>query len=444
MKTIHFLLFFFIISPFANAYHLVISGIAKGLSTQEIHLSSSAWIEEQVVLLNAEGKFAFVVDYQYPAMFTLRYGAGREMLKTDVFVMNDLNVEAELVSAPDGERVFLRVPDRRSAAFKSAKNYAENLYVDKNYDNYVIDKVVPDIKKIPNIQEDEFTEVYAKSEKLNFLQVMMNNYGKMLMKSPFEMEDFASLPKNHEYFMGIEAYRDLMVAYNELLIKKEMEKRGMNRYDFYECVSIIDSMGVVLPEQVQFDLTKNVVNRFVYNRLPDMKQKELYLKKVKQIVNNYPGSACAEVLRPKLMEALGSIENKPAPDFALKDDDGTTIRLQDFQQNFILIDVWGSWCRPCRVKNPKIVEMYNMCKDYQINISFVGVAQEQDKQAWRDAIDADGLVWTQVLADVDFIANYQIKEFPTMILIDNKGTIKKISPTITMDDIINIVLLNQN
>lgn len=444
MKNILFFLSFLCVSPFLHAYHLVISGIAKGLSTQEVHLSSAAWVEEEVVLLNAEGKFAFVVDYQYPAMFTLRYGNGREMLKTDVFVMNDLNIDAELVSAPEGERVFLRVPDRRSAAFKSAKNYAENLYVDKNYDNYVVDKVVPDIKNIPNIGQDELTEVYAKSEKLNFLQVMMNNYGKMLTKSPFEMEDFNALPKNNEYFMGIEAYRDLMVAYNELQIKKEMERRGLSRYDFYQYMTATDSMAVVLPEQIQFDLTKNVVNKFVYNRLPDMKQKDLYLKKMKQIVNNYPGSAYAETLKPKLMEVLGSIENKPAPDFALKDETGTTVRLQDFHQNFILIDVWGSWCRPCRVKNPKVVEMYNMCKDYQLNVSFVGVAQEQDTEAWQAAIEADGLSWLQLRADSDFILNYQIKEFPTMILIDNKGTVKKIGPNITMDDIINFVLLSEN
>ncbi|MFN0200429.1 MAG: TlpA family protein disulfide reductase [Bacteroidia bacterium] len=426
-----------------QAYHVIINGVAKGVNAKEVRLSSSAWVDEQVAFLNESGTFSFTIDHPYPAMFSLKYGTGLDLLRADVFLLNDLLIDASLTHENGMDNVFLKVPDRRSAALKTAKNYMENLYVDKNVDVPTLRKIIPEILAIPNIGNDDFSQKYAAIEMLNFMQTMSNNYGKKLEKSYLEMEEFSNLPKNDNRYMGIEAYRDLMVAYNEYLVKQRISQQT-NILSFSGLSLLTDSIAAMTPEAVRYDMNKRLVKKFKYSHLVDGREKELYAKKLRQLLNNYPEAPEASALQEKIMDIMLSIENNPAPDFHLADESGTIINYEDFKGTFLLIDVWGSWCRPCRVKNPKLVELYNQCQTYDIKVTFVGVAaKEQDTESWKEAIENDGLTWLQLWADEKFLHDYHIQEYPTMILIDKKGIIRKMSPNIGLEDLINFVMLAQ-
>lgn len=121
---------------------------------------------------------------------------------------------------------------------------------------------------------------------------------------------------------------------------------------------------------------------------------------------------------------------QPAPDFALTDIDGNTIRLSDFRGRWVLLDFWGSWCVWCRRGNPALVELYDKYggKDFEI----IGLAARDKDENWKKAIADDHLGWRHAnLAHTEagnqLPARYNVSGFPTKILIDPQGNIAVIS-----------------
>ena len=105
--------------------------------------------------------------------------------------------------------------------------------------------------------------------------------------------------------------------------------------------------------------------------------------------------------------------------------DGKPVSLKDFRGKYVLIDFWASWCGPCRMENPNVVEAYN--KYSKKNFTVLGVSLDRERNAWLKAIKDDKLTWTQV-SDLKFWDNavaklYRISSIPQNILVDPNGKI---------------------
>jgi thiol-disulfide isomerase/thioredoxin len=118
-----------------------------------------------------------------------------------------------------------------------------------------------------------------------------------------------------------------------------------------------------------------------------------------------------------------------APSFTLRTLDGHDLSLSDFEGKYVMLDFWGSWCGPCRMSSPKLVELYNKLKQADANIEFVGIACRETKdENWIKAIENDNLVWTQ-LNDAhspqgqSIQKRYAVDGVPTCILISPEGKI---------------------
>lgn len=116
---------------------------------------------------------------------------------------------------------------------------------------------------------------------------------------------------------------------------------------------------------------------------------------------------------------------QPAPAFTINTIDGGKVSLADFKGKYVLLDFWASWCQPCRQENPNVVKAYNDYKDK--NFTVFGVSLDKDPAAWRHAVQADKLTWTQAGELMDFegpvVKQYQVDAIPTSFLIDPQGKI---------------------
>lgn len=111
-----------------------------------------------------------------------------------------------------------------------------------------------------------------------------------------------------------------------------------------------------------------------------------------------------------------------APDFTLSSTEGGEVSLSSFRGNYVLLDFWAAWCRPCRMENPNIVEAYNKYNDKGFEV--FGVSLDQNEESWKQAIQQDGLPWTQVRDVKNEVSGvYNITSIPMNFLLDEEGRI---------------------
>lgn len=124
---------------------------------------------------------------------------------------------------------------------------------------------------------------------------------------------------------------------------------------------------------------------------------------------------------------------QPAPDISLPGPDGKTRSLSALKGKVVLLDFWASWCRPCRMANPHVVEVYNKYKGKGFEVFSVSLDRPGQKDAWVSAIKQDGLVWDNHVSDLQFWNSapagvYGVRSIPSTFLIDRNGNISAINP----------------
>ncbi len=117
--------------------------------------------------------------------------------------------------------------------------------------------------------------------------------------------------------------------------------------------------------------------------------------------------------------------NKEAPDLTMNDVNGKPVSISNFKGKYVLIDFWASWCGPCRMENPNVVEAYNQFKNK--NFTILGVSLDEDKAAWKKAIEKDQLTWNH-MSDLKqwqsaAVQAYGFDGIPFNVLVDPAGKI---------------------
>ena len=116
-----------------------------------------------------------------------------------------------------------------------------------------------------------------------------------------------------------------------------------------------------------------------------------------------------------------------APDFTLQTPEGETVTLSDLRGQVVLVNLWASWCGPCRTEMPAMQQVYDAYKDQDFTILAVN-ATHQDNVT--DAVAfANGLKLTfPIVLDVDggVSDQYQLRSLPSSFFIDQDGQIREV------------------
>lgn len=114
-----------------------------------------------------------------------------------------------------------------------------------------------------------------------------------------------------------------------------------------------------------------------------------------------------------------------APDFELTNLDGETVQLEDYKGNFVILNMWASWCGPCRKKLPHYVKFHESYQDE--NVVVIGVnltSTEHSIEAVETIVSDFGLPFEIVLDEAGVVRqDYEVLVTPTTYMIDPDGHI---------------------
>ncbi len=196
---------------------------------------------------------------------------------------------------------------------------------------------------------------------------------------------------------------------NELdLYRKQLKKKQQQEYAQLIEKNLGKVSSIIIAQQLPLDKFYDVHKKLAKSLEPF--QQNPFVKQYVQSVLAYG----------KTM--IGTL----APEIALPNPQGDTLRLSQTRGNYVLVDFWASWCRPCRAESPNLVRAYE--KYHTKGFTIFSVSLDRNKQSWTAAIQSDGLGKWYHVSDLrgwqsQAARKYGVNSIPSNFLLDPQGRI---------------------
>ena len=133
-------------------------------------------------------------------------------------------------------------------------------------------------------------------------------------------------------------------------------------------------------------------------------------------------------------EILDSLDKKlkpgdVSPDFMAVDTCGRKFSLKSLKGKYVYIDLWATWCSPCKEQIPHLQRLERVFKKKKS--VFVSISCDEDREAWLNYLHRNKMGGIQLNFDGNplFRGAYEVKAIPRFILLDKKGRV--IDPDMT-------------
>ena len=128
------------------------------------------------------------------------------------------------------------------------------------------------------------------------------------------------------------------------------------------------------------------------------------------------------------IDLVEAFKGKPSPQFNdFENFKGGSSSLSDFKGKFVYIDVWATWCGPCKIEIPHLKKIEEMYTDKNIEFISISVDEVNEKNIWKKMVEEENLGGVQLFADNSweskFVEEFKIKGIPRFILINPEGNV---------------------
>jgi thiol-disulfide isomerase/thioredoxin len=112
-----------------------------------------------------------------------------------------------------------------------------------------------------------------------------------------------------------------------------------------------------------------------------------------------------------------------APDFSFTSKDGEFITLDDLKGKTVVLDFWGTWCKPCLMATPDLLKLRK--KYAEQPVVFVGIAVRDQEAEWAAYIEKNKMDWPQFLdTSRKIVTPFAVVSYPTYVIIDAEGIVR--------------------
>ena len=120
-------------------------------------------------------------------------------------------------------------------------------------------------------------------------------------------------------------------------------------------------------------------------------------------------------------------KGSPSPSFNYPDSSGKNISLESLKGKLVYVDVWATWCGPCKAQIPFLKQLEEKYREEDIAFVSLSIDQLKNISKWKDMIVDKQLEGIQIIADKawrsKFVTDYVIEGIPRFILIDKDGNL---------------------
>lgn len=412
--------------------YLILSGTVKNLPNDTFELKNLTGSFKRKIKVDQDGKFSDTLNVESGYYF-LNFNK----MKLPVYLnkSEDLQIVFDLKDTAKNMVFIGQNADENNYLFAKSQMIASSYGQNKNLYS------LPEKDFLTKIETIENTlKVLANSSKLNpgFLSQELRNIHYITITCLDNYESFHRDYTDNKSFSVSDSFPseyDPTNLNNIADFENSLDYRNIIQTHFYKEVMSQPNINDDIYNIVNMNLVnREVTNPIIKNQLlfDNAKYAITYVNDIDPFYNEFMASSTNEKDKAEITEKYNILQKtakgKPSPKFINYENfKGGTTSLDDLKGKYVYIDVWATWCGPCKKEIPflkKIEKLY-----HKKNIAFVSISvnKSEDLEKWKEMIKDQEMAGIQLFADKDwesdFIKDYQIIGIPRFILIDPEGKI---------------------
>ena len=185
--------------------------------------------------------------------------------------------------------------------------------------------------------------------------------------------------------------------------------------------------GGKLQEKLNLFCNDTIKGAYLLSKLSQYKSYDAMKDEIGPLENYFVTDHMKEVYANKQKSLYKSwlLKGSAAMAFTLEDNHGKTVTMDDFKGKLVYVDIWATWCAPCKAELPFLKKTEEKFADKNIVFVSVTIDKEKDKQKWMDMIEKEKLGGVQLFGGEGgaFQKFYNATSIPRFLLIDANGKI---------------------
>lgn len=344
-------------------------------------------------------------------------------------------IKGELKGAPENEWVFLTDVDQES--------FYDSVQLKKGHFEFKGNVVNPELRCITYFKDplqriygwDKIlmVPIYVENSEIRFALPFSDMPTKLSRKMPESLRVEGSLA--HDLYTRYKKRVTPFVVKNDSLFKAYGSayyyKKGTEE-DVFRCVRGMDAIrDSIFNIGVDF-IRQNVNSPVALYVAKNLKVRAYDREKAREVVVLLP-----EVVKatPEGQKTVKALLEQPLyvgdvlPDFVVLNTDLDTVKLSGLLEKgcHTLVELWASWCGPCRSDIPHLKETYE--RYHEKGFDIISISIDDDMEAWLKAVKDENMAWMQVCGakgesfDKECMRRFGVRGVPSCVLVDKEGKV---------------------